>query len=186
MGYSKHADPSAGSTRAAVDTDEQSAKPSALLADGRSHAHLDKTLHAMLLTNLFSSTTHTRPVDKANATRSRLLALASIPDDSASLSSHPAKVRTGLLKARAKRQEAQREEKNAAEGWVRGPGPKRAKVGETRLRTGREARKKGMDSLGSSRSRGLGGGVGKFKDGMLVLSERDVKRVEGRSGRVRR
>ena len=160
----------------------------------RSNTKLDKTLHDMLLTNLLPShhsSTAQRPVDKQKAISGRLLELASyeLPGEGsssisrASLSSHPAKVRTGIIQAKA-RKEAKAKDEAEAGSWVRGIGTVGTGKGKT-VDKGRQKRsglgtdvgtKKGMEGRKEGRSRGLAMGVGKFKAGMLSLSAREIAR----------
>ncbi|EIW65811.1 hypothetical protein TREMEDRAFT_66180 [Tremella mesenterica DSM 1558] len=156
---------------------------------------LDKTLHSMLLTTLLpESTQPSRPVEKRTAIASRLAQLASfdIGQDprSGELSRHPAKIRTGILHARQKREAVQKEAERAA-GHVRGL-KKGNKVnnGSKRLGLGEEVKKKGMESKKEGRVRGLGGGMGRFENGMLKLSQMDIAKGKGygnsHSGKRRR
>ncbi|KAK8843950.1 hypothetical protein IAR55_006742 [Kwoniella newhampshirensis] len=174
--------------------------------EDQSNLKLDRTLHDMLLTSLIpdaAADSASRPVDKRNAMTSRLLELASyeLPGQgsktvsSAHLSSHPARIRTGMLHAKAKRAEKVIAEAKAAGNYHKGlggledgagsrKGPKgklerRAEVGvETGKKKGMEARKKGD----SERGRGLGMGVGRFEGGMLKLSEKEIARGSGELG----
>lgn len=168
--------------------------------DDQPNLKLDKTLHDMLLTTLLPSAEASavqRPVDKRNAIKGRLLDLASyqLPGEgskqvsTAHLSSHSAKIRTGMIHAKAKREAKARAEAEAAGSFVRGLGGlagegkgykadkgrgQRAALGED---TGK---KKGMDGRkGEKRDRGLGSGFGKFQGGMLRLSEADIARGSG-------
>ncbi|RXK35160.1 hypothetical protein M231_07572 [Tremella mesenterica] len=156
---------------------------------------LDKTLHSMLLTTLLpESTQPSRPVEKRTAIASRLAQLASfdIGQDprSGELSRHPAKIRTGILHARQKREAVQKEAERAA-GHVRGL-KKGDKVnnGSKRLGLGEEVKKKGMESKKEGRVRGLSGGMGRFENGMLKLSQMDIAKGKGNgnshSGKRRR
>ena len=159
-----------------------------------SNIKLDKTLHHMLLTTLLpaaAADSALRPVDKRNALSGRLLELASysLPGEgfksikSSELSKHPAKVRTGLMQAKSKREEKSHAEARAASRVGRGydgkkmPGDKgmtlRAKMGEEL------GRKKGMGKRQEERGRGLTMGVGKFEGGTLKLSKGDIRKVSG-------
>ena len=159
---------------------------------------LDKTLHDMLLTNLLptsDASASRRPVDKRKAVSGRLLELAQIelPGKGANslkskqLSSHPAKIRTGIMHAQTKKAEQARREAESA-SWVKGMGHTKSSVRKTEK--GREKRaglgielgkKKGMDGRkdAEQRGKGLKMGVGKFRNGMLTLSEREVARGFG-------
>ena len=161
--------------------------------DPRSNLKLDKTLHDMLLTNLLPSSASAsarRPIDKQKAISGRLLELAKyeLPGQGSSsltrssLSSHSAKIRTGIIKARDKKSEEARKEAEAG-SWVRGVGT----VGKKQtIETGRQRRvglgmevgkKKGMQGRkNGERDRGLDMGIGKFRDGMLSLSKGEIAR----------
>ncbi|ORX39305.1 hypothetical protein BD324DRAFT_619209 [Kockovaella imperatae] len=162
--------------------------------DDQSNRKLDKTLHEMLLTNLLPSSTLStarRPIDKQKAISGRLLELAKyeLPGQGssslskASFSTHSAKIRTGIIHARDKREEEARKEAEAA-SWVRGIGTVSGKKKTTE--TGRQRRagvgvevgkKKGMESRkDGERDRGLTMGIGKFRNGMLSLSQREIAR----------
>jgi hypothetical protein len=157
----------------------------------------------MLLTSLLpdaEADAAARPVEKRNALSGRLLELASysLPGEGgkkvrgANLSSHPANVRTGLMHAAARREEKARAESEAAGSWVKGVGGlgdlgKRASAG-MRPSGGNAARgmrefglevgkKKGMAGKKNERARGLGMGVGSYKNGTLTFSEREIERV---------
>ncbi|ORY24214.1 hypothetical protein BCR39DRAFT_547545 [Naematelia encephala] len=175
-------------------------------AEDQSNMKLDKTLHDMLLTTLLptaAADTVRRPVDKRNALHGRILELSEITlpgqgsssAKSSGLSSHPAKIRTGIVHAKAKKQEKARAEAEAAGSWVKGKGGlgdggKRGVEGSSkrkRLGLGQEvdAGKRGMDARNKGeRSRGLAMGIGRFEGGMLKLSERDIARgnAEPRGG----
>lgn len=154
----------------------------------------------MLLNNLLPSAAAAeaqRPVDKRNAMHGRLLELASyaLPGEgsnqassaNAKLSSHPAKIRTGIMHAQAKREANARREAELAgnKGLGENPGKRSTGGGEKRDRAvmgadlgkkkGMEGRKKGD----AARDRGLGMGIGKFDKGMLRLSEREIARGSG-------
>ena len=167
--------------------------------DDLSNRALDKTLHSMLLTTLIpENTAHARPVEKRNAISARLAQLSSYslpgepgrssgsasPALSAELSRHPAKIRTGIVHARAKREARAAEEERQA-SHVRGlkKGPKE-RSGTKRLSLGDAGKKKGMESRKEGRVRGLASGFGKFENGMLKLSEREIARGSGQ-GRER-
>ena len=176
----------------------------------------------MLLTNLLSTNATSeakRPVEKRKAIEGRLLELASfaptgqgskssLSTSSANLSSHPAKIRTGIIQAQAKRDEKARREAEASGNKVRGMrglGEMESKRGSgerDRAMMGAEVgKKKGMESRkkgDAARDRGLGMGIGRFDRGMLKLSEREIARGSeerrgggrgkggGRGGRGRR
>ena len=167
--------------------------------DDLSNRALDKTLHSMLLTTLIpENTAHARPVEKRNAISARLAQLSSYslpgesgrssgsasPALSAELSRHPAKIRTGIVHARAKREARAAEEERQA-SHVRGlkKGPKE-RSGTKRLSLGDAGKKKGMESRKEGRVRGLASGFGKFENGMFKLSEREIARGSGQ-GRER-
>ena len=154
---------------------------------------LDKTLHDMLLNNLLPSATADaaqRPVDKRNALQGRIMELASyvIPgegsksahESNSRLSSHPAKIRTGIIHAQAKREAAAREEARAAGNKGLGESKKRNEGRSDRAVMGAEVgKKKGMDGRtkgDAARDRGLTMGVGRFSNGALRLSEAEVAR----------
>jgi len=154
---------------------------------------LDKTLHDMLLNNLLPSATADaaqRPVDKRNALQGRIMELASyvIPgegsksahESNSRLSSHPAKIRTGIIHAQAKREAAAREEARAAGNKGLGDNKKRSEGRGDRAVMGAEVgKKKGMDGRtkgDAARDRGLTMGVGRFSNGALRLSEAEVAR----------
>lgn len=164
----------------------------------RNNTKLDKTLHDMLLTTLLpsaQSATANRPVDKRNAVTGRLLELANfhLPGEGSKtvstshLSSHPAKIRTGMVHAKARREAKSREESEAAGSFVRGLGGLGGEGKGKKVEKGRSARaglgeevgkKKGQqgrkDIVG--RDRGLAMGVGRFKGGMLTLTESEIAR----------
>lgn len=154
----------------------------------------------MLLTSLLPSAKEdaaSRPVDKRAAMSGRLLELAnySLPGEGegvvrgSNLSSHPAKVRTGLIHAQARRAEASRAEAEAAGSWVKGKGGlgdlgrKGAGVRpgkEREVRTfGTVTKKKGMDGRKKERAKGLGMGVGSYGNGALRIDEGTIARVNG-------
>lgn len=161
----------------------------------------------MLVNNLLPSATlsaASRPVDKRTAIQGRLLELASISlpgeghatatSSNARLSSHPAKVRTGILKAQEKRDEKAREEAKASGNWVRGLGAlgevkRRDETGKKqRARVGQDVgKKKGMEGKkkgDEARDRGLGMGIGRFEGGMLKLSKGEIARASGENKRA--
>lgn len=174
-------------------------------ADDSNKLQLDKTLHDMLLNNLLPSATADaaqRPVDKRNALQGRILELASysIPgegsksahESNSRLSSHPAKIRTGIIHAQAKREAAAREEARAAGNKGLGEVKKRNEGRGDRAVMGAEVgKKKGMDGRtkgDAARDRGLTMGVGRFSNGALRLSEAEIARGSeprdgGRGGR---
>lgn len=134
-------------------------------AEEETHKALDKTLHQLLSTSLLKPDSH-------KSSKERLYELANLKDDT--LSRHPAKIRTGLIKAAKRREDKILEEKRAADGRDR---TKKRVVREDRAKVGELREKKGMESDKSKRSRGLKFGVGKFKDGMLTLSRRDISQA---------
>lgn len=156
----------------------------------------------MLLNSLLPSATQdaaSRPVDKRAAMSGRLLELASysLPGEGegvvrgANLSSHPAKVRTGLVHAKERRAENARAEAEAAGSWVKGKGGlgdlgrrgAGSKGKEREVRTfGTTTKKKGMDGKKKERAMGLGMGVGKFDKGALRIDEGMIARVNGGKG----
>lgn len=163
------------------------------------NSSLDATLHTMLLRNLLPSSdisSASRPVDKRNAISSRLMELAeyALPGEGSSAlpslhSKHAAKIRTGIIHAKAKREEKARTASEQAGSWTRGAGGlgdlgKRGKgVGgvrgkDDRLGLGEMKKKKGMSSAGKQRERGLDASVGRFEKGNLKVDERTIKRVE--------
>ena len=166
--------------------------------DYRSNLKLDKTLHDMLLTTLLPSAkadSAQRPVDKRKAVSGRLLELAQyqLPGEgskilsSSHLSSHPAKIRAGMIHAQERRDAKARSDAEAAGSFVRGlgglGGEGRGKIGRrgrgTRAGVGEDVgKKKGMEGRrdNDKRDRGLGMGVGRFQRGMLKLSESDIAR----------
>lgn len=170
-------------------------------SDHRSNQRLDKTLHDMLLTSLLpgeASSNAARPVEKRNAMAGRLLELAdySLPGEGAAtskaknLSSHPAKVRTGLIHAQQRKAELQRADAEAAGSWVkgvgglgdlgkRGAGKRKQSEREVREFGAETGKKKGMAGSKKERSKGLGMGVGRFVGGTLKISEREIERVNG-------
>lgn len=153
----------------------------------------------MLLTTLLPSdaaANASRPVEKRNAMSGRLLELAdySLPGEGAaankakSMSSHPAKVRTGLIHAQQRRADLQRADAEAAGSWVKGAGglgDLGKKGAGKRKNTEREIRefgmetgkKKGMAGTKKERAKGLGMGVGRFVGGTLKISDREIERV---------
>ncbi|GMK55508.1 hypothetical protein CspeluHIS016_0205640 [Cutaneotrichosporon spelunceum] len=163
----------------------------------QSNERLDKTLHDMLLNSLLPSAAQdaaSRPVDKRSAMSGRLLELAnySLPGEGegvvrgASLSSHPAHVRTGLIHAKQRRAESARAESEAAGSWVKGKGGlgdlgrrgAGSKGKEREVRTfGTTSKKKGMDGSKKERAMGLGMGVGKFDKGALRIDEGTIARI---------
>jgi len=171
---------------------------------------LDKTLHEMLLSNLLSTATTDaaqRPVDKRNAIQGRILELSSysIPgegsksahESNSRLSSHPAKIRTGIIHAQAKRDAQAREEARAAGNKGLGESHKKRDTGgRDRAAMGSDlGKKKGMAGRtkgDAARDRGLTMGVGRFSNGALKLSESEIARGtaeprdSGRGGRVGR
>lgn len=221
MGIKREEDYPAGNGRKrprdeAEDADEQcvylyfnSPRPTVILADTptpSSKLKLDKTLHDMLLTNLLpaaSADTASRPVEKRTAMHGRLLELAAyaLPGEgskaasssSSKLSAHPAKIRTGIIQAQAKRDEKARMEArmSGSTGLGDNPDAKRGKH-EKRDRATMGAdlgKKKGMESRkkgDAARDRGLGMGIGKFDRGMLKLNAGEIARgsasSEGRGG----
>ncbi|CAK9781486.1 hypothetical protein CC85DRAFT_306746 [Cutaneotrichosporon oleaginosum] len=168
-----------------------------------SNQRLDKTLHNMLLTSLLPAATQdaaSRPVDKRAAMSGRLLELASysLPGEGegtvrgASLSSHPAKVRTGLVHAQQRRAESARAEAEAAGSWVKGKGGlgdlgrrgAGSKGKEREVRTfGTTSKKKGMEAGKKERAMGLGMGVGTYDKGALRIDEGTIARINGGKGR---
>jgi len=170
----------------------------------RSNLKLDKTLHDLLLKTLLPKSTletATRPSEKRQALSGRLLELSSLslPGEgtkslsTSSLSSHPAKIRTGLIKASERREAKAKREKEMADGKLggaagRGEGSAKFSRGGAGSRGKREfgmedgGRKKGMGSRKESegqRSMGLGMGIGRFEGGMLKLSKREVDAGSG-------
>ena len=167
------------------------------------NSSLDTTLHKMLLNNLlpsYDAENASRPVDKRNAISGRLRELAqiSLPGQGANAlpdalhSRHSAKIRTGIIHAKAKREEKAREASEMAGSWVRGAGGlgdigKRGKgVGgvkgkDDRLQLGQIKKKKGMSSAGKERERGLNGSFGRFEGGSLKVDAGTIKRVERQS-----
>ena len=159
----------------------------------------------MLLNNLLSTATADaaqRPVDKRNAIQGRILELASyaIPGEGSKsahesgsrLSAHPAKIRTGIIHAQAKREEKAREEARAAGNKGLGENKKKHESRGDRAVMGAEVgKKKGMDGRAkgdAARDRGLTMGVGRFSNGALRLSEAEIARGSeprdgGRGGR---
>lgn len=172
-------------------------------AEDASNARLDQELHSMLLQDLLpSASSASRPVEKRNAISGRLRELASDsrPGEGAAdlrstarLSSHPAKVRTGLMHAAQRRAEAARSESEAAGSWVKGIGGlgdlgrgsgagKRPNMETREERTfGDTKKKRGMAGTGGAKKRamGLGMGVGRFQGGALKISDREIERVNG-------
>ncbi len=160
---------------------------------------LDKSLHDMLLTTLLPSAaadSASRPVDKRNAVSGRLLELASysLPGEgsksvsSSHLSKHPANIRTGLIHAKARRDEKAHAEAQAASGLRKGYDGKKKMQSESRkkLRAGvgeEVGKKKGMEKRKEERGRGLATGIGKFEGGMLRLSKEDIARGSGEEER---
>jgi hypothetical protein len=149
----------------------------------------------MLLTTLLPSAAAnaaSRPVDKRNAVSGRLLELASfsLPGQGAKsvssshLSRHPANIRTGLVHAKAKRDEKAHAEAQAASGSGRGyDGKKMRSEQGKRLRAGfgeEVGKKKGMEGRKEERGRGLAMGVGRFEGGMLRLSRSEIAIGSGR------
>jgi hypothetical protein len=167
----------------------------------------------MLINNLIPSATlsaASRPVEKRNAIQGRLLELSSyaLPGEghanatssNSNLSSHPAKIRTGILKAQEKRDEKLKEEAKASGNWVRGLGglgdAKKRKIGDSdgkkqRARMGDDVgKKKGMEGRkkgDEARDRGLGMGIGRFDGGMLKISKGEIagRETEMMDGRQR-
>ena len=153
----------------------------------------------MLLSNLLPSAASfsaRRPVDKQKSINGRLLELAKyeLPGQGSSslskssLSSHSAKIRTGIIQARDKKAEEARKEAEAG-SWVRGVGT----VGKKKtIETGRQRRaglgvevgkKKGMEGRKEGeRDRGLTLGIGKFRGGMLSLSKGEIARGSAKEG----
>ena len=167
------------------------------------NSSLDATLHKMLLNNLLPSNdldNASRPVDKRNAMSGRLRELAqiSLPGEGSKAapdslhSRHSAKIRTGIIHAKAKRDEKARTASEAAGSWVRGAGGlgdigKRGKgIGgvkgkDDRLALGQVKKKKGMSSGGKERERGLNASFGRFEGGNLKVDASTIKRVERQS-----
>lgn len=156
----------------------------------------------MLLTSLLpgaEADSAARPVEKRNALSGRLLELASysLPGEGstkvrgASLSSHPANVRTGLMHAAARREEKARAESEAAGSWVKGIGglgdmgkggagirPSGGNAARGLRTFGLEVgKKKGMSGKKNERAKGLSMGVGNYKNGTLTISDREIDRV---------
>lgn len=183
---------------------KRSAQNAAEDLEDATNSSLDTTLHKMLLQNLLPSATASdasRPVDKRNAMSGRLLELAqiSLPGEgtstlpSAMHSRHSAKIRTGIIHAKAKRDEKAREASEAAGSWVRGKGGlgdigKRGtgvggvKGKDDRLALGEMVKKKGMSGGKKGvRERGLDASVGKFEKGSLRVDAKTIARVERQS-----
>lgn len=173
--------------------------------EDQSNLKLDKTLHNMLLTTLLPGAeagTAQRPVDKRKAMSGRLLELAQFElpgEGTKSLSvsqhsGHSAKIKTGIMHAKASREKKARAEAEAAGSFVKGLGGlggegrgfKSDKGRGKRAGLGEDVRKKkGMDGRkGEKRERGLGSGFGRFEGGMLKLSASEIARGsgEGRGG----
>ena len=151
---------------------------------------LDKSLHHMLLTTLLPSAaeaTASRPVHKRDAMTGRLneLAFFALPGEgkrsiaASNLSKHPAKIRTGLLHAKARRDEKAFTEERAMSGGAKAYDGKKMRAknygASDRNHVGKDLeKKKGMDGGKEDRRRGLRMGVGKFEGGMLKLSRSEI------------
>lgn len=86
-----------------------------------------------------------------------------------SYSSQPRKLQTAIVSARAARSEKTRAEAEAAGSWVRGIGG----LGDAGKKPAGKKDKRGDRD---SRDRGISGGVGRFKGGILTLSKAEVER----------
>lgn len=151
----------------------------------RHNVALDKQLHRMLMTTVLpAAASHSRPIDKRNALSGRLLEIAAMADLGAGSSkiaaetqqvNFPSKVKMGINKAKAEREERARATAEAAGSWVKGlggladSGGKGGKTAAQRKRDEKRLERKDRD-------RGLAMGIGKFQGGMLRLNKAEIAR----------
>lgn len=89
----------------------------------------------------------------------------------------PAKVKAGIMKAKATKSEKARAESEAAGSWVKGLGG----LGDSggRAKTAAQQRNQDKRLERKDRDRGLAMGIGKFEGGMLRLSKSEIAKGSG-------